>query len=121
MSVFWLIEFQENANDPKGVGYIKDIITDGTYDVILTRDSCKAMKFDSKYSAESILDDTAFLHAMGHIREKLFVRDHLFIEESETKWECPFCGREMKGLDIFPNEACCGEVGRAQKVVIDQD
>lgn len=32
------------------------------------------------------------------------------------KWECPFCGREMKGLDIFPNEACCGEVSHAQKL-----
>lgn len=41
-------------------------------------------------------------------------------EEPETRWECPFCGREMKGLDVFPNEACCGEVGRAQKVMVEE-
>ena len=38
------------------------------------------------------------------------------LNEVEYKWECPFCGRQMKGLDIFPNEACCGEVGHAQKL-----
>ena len=36
--------------------------------------------------------------------------------ETEAKWECPYCGREMKGRDVFPNEACCGEAGHAVKV-----
>ena len=34
----------------------------------------------------------------------------------ELSWECPFCGNAMKGADVFPNEACCGESGRAIKV-----
>ena len=119
--VAWLIEFQPEVNSPNGVGYLKDIDRDGTFDVILTKDANQALQFTSRIEAENIINDTAFIHAMEHILNKLFVRDHMFncgatsSEEPETKWECPFCGREMKGLDVFPNEACCGEVGRAQK------
>lgn len=38
-----------------------------------------------------------------------------FGTKTETKYECPYCGNEMKG-PIQPNEACCGEPGHAQAV-----
>ena len=65
MKLYWLIE----APNPKGAdaprGYIEEIDTCDTFDVYMTIDPNKAMKFSSQYAAQCMLDNPAFIHAMG--------------------------------------------------------
>lgn len=63
-SPYWLIEA---PNPAKGgpPGYVRDIDTAGTFDVYMTMDPNKAMRFPSRESAQLVLDDAAFVHAMG--------------------------------------------------------
>jgi hypothetical protein len=73
----WLIEAPYPAADGSR-GYVRDIDTAGTFDVYMTTDPDKAMRFASRESAQSILNDSAFVHAMG--TEKGFVvAEHGFL------------------------------------------
>lgn len=72
----------------------------------------KAAQAWCKETTKHIEMDVALAEAFAEILDEL-------LPPPETRWECPFCGREMKGLDVYPNEPCCGEVGRAQKAEVE--
>ena len=73
-TIAWLIEYREGGQT---VGYVKDIEQDGDFRVILTRSAHEALKFSSQYNAQSILDDSAFVHAMGS-DHPCVVAEHMF-------------------------------------------
>ena len=84
--VAWLIEA---PNPKKGGprGYVCTIDTDAVFDVHMTTDPSKALQFTSRAEAQAIIDDAAFIHAMGH--DKGFtVAEHMFgcgtTSESDT-------------------------------------
>lgn len=71
---YWLIESLSPSGRP---GWIREIDRNDAYDVHMTFDSQKAIRFGSKESAEGIIKDTAFQHALGHIH--FYATEHLDI------------------------------------------
>ncbi len=80
--VAWLIEYRDPALK-QTTGYVMDIDRDDTFQVKLTRDSSKAIKFGSRYSAEAIINDNSFIHAMGS-DHNFVVEEHLFLGADTT-------------------------------------
>ena len=70
----WLIEA---AKPSGGVGWLRDIKADGGYDVYMTDAAHQALQFDSRESAQLIINDSAFQHALGHIN--FYPSEHIFI------------------------------------------
>lgn len=65
MSKFcWLIEVTNPYGGPPG--YVRYIDTADGFDVYMTTDAAKALRFPSRESAQTTIDDAAFVHAMGH-------------------------------------------------------
>lgn len=69
-------------NPSETTGYVSDIEQEDGPVLRLTRDPHKAIKFDSRETANAILDDTAFVHAYG-TDHGIKSMDHVFIESSE--------------------------------------
>ena len=76
---FWVIE-APHPNKLGLVGYIREIDTSGTYDVYMTLDIHKAMKFPDERSAQDVITDTAFVHAMG-TKKGFVVRQHGWLDD----------------------------------------
>lgn len=69
---YWLIEYREGGQT---VGYLMNMQRgDGGFDVFMTRDSAKALRFESAISAQNIIDDWAFQRTVPRA-------DHFFVEE----------------------------------------
>jgi hypothetical protein len=73
----YLIELRD-AETGNCVGYVSDIDTAGTFDVRMTRDPNNALKFITRGSAQGILDDNAFAHAMAGRRFE--VAEHMWMD-----------------------------------------
>lgn len=74
--IAYLIEL----HDPKTgntAGYLQNILTAGTFDVVMTPDPNKALRFTRRESAQAILDDSAFRLAMG--AHKWTVEEHMWM------------------------------------------
>lgn len=89
----WLIEAPNPAGGPPG--YIRDIDTSGTFDVYMTTDPNKAVRFASREAAQLVVDDAAFVHAMGSDKGFVVV-EHGFI--------CPQRGRICIAGCPYPSE-----------------
>ena len=83
MTTYWLIEHPKPASRGQGVGFVKAIDRDGTYDVYFTEDANKALKFPDEYSANMIIQDTGFLHAFGE-NHKFYVASHVWVDEPDA-------------------------------------
>lgn len=71
---YWLIEYREEGQT---VGYLRDVRHgDGGLDVLMTRDSNRALRFDNRVSAELIIGDTAFQRQQPH-PERFFVEGYM--------------------------------------------
>lgn len=71
---YWLVEYRE---DGKTVGYLMDLKRgDGGFDAYMTRESSKAMRFDSEGSAKLIIDDWAFQRTVPR-SDQFFVAGHM--------------------------------------------
>lgn len=75
--IAYLIEYRDPSTG-NTAGYVKDIYTRGTYDVIMTRDPNDAIKFSTRYAAQSIIDDSAFCHAMAG--RTFAVEEHMWMD-----------------------------------------
>jgi hypothetical protein len=71
---YWLIEYRENGQT---VGYLKDMRRgDGGFDVLMTRDSAQALRFDNPYSPKILIEDWAFQRTVPHA-DSFFVEGHM--------------------------------------------
>lgn len=75
--ISYLIEYRDPQTGITA-GYIKDIDTAGTFDVIMTCDPNSAIKFSTRNSAQSIIDDPAFRHAMSG--RTFVVEEHMWMD-----------------------------------------
>jgi hypothetical protein len=76
-TIAYLIELR----DPKTGntdGYLENILTAGTFDVAMTKDPNKALRFTRRENAQAILDDAAFQHAMG--AHNWAVEEHVWMD-----------------------------------------
>jgi hypothetical protein len=83
MTVAWLIEYR----DPRTgncTGYVRDIATAGTFDVCLTKDPNRALKFATRAAAQTILDNPNFVHAMGS-NPPLAIAEHAWMDGPADK------------------------------------
>lgn len=71
---YWLIEYREDGHT---VGYLMDMKRgDGGFDVYMTRDSAKALRFDSEHRARGIITDWAFERTVPR-SDQFFVEEHM--------------------------------------------
>lgn len=71
---YWLIEYREGGQT---VGYLMDMRRgDGGFDVLMTKESAKALRFDSHGSAQTIIDDSAFQRTVPH-SDRFAVEGHM--------------------------------------------
>lgn len=71
---YWLIEYREGGQT---VGYLANMRRgDGGFDVFISRDSAKALRFDTQQDAKNIIDDWAFQRTVPHA-DQFFVEEHL--------------------------------------------
>jgi hypothetical protein len=75
---YWLIEYRDRTLN-QTTGYVKDIVRDDDYVVVITKKPEEAIKFSDRASAQIILDDASFIHAMGS-KHPLVVEEHIFYE-----------------------------------------
>jgi hypothetical protein len=74
MAAYYLIEYRE---DGRTVGYLADLRRgDGGLDVFMARDSAKALRFDSRDSAQNVIDDGAFQRTVPRA-DQFFVEEHM--------------------------------------------
>jgi hypothetical protein len=79
---YWLIEYREGS---KTVGYLMDMRRgDGAFDVFMTRDSAKALRFESEHYPKSLIDDEAFQRTVRNA-DQFFVEQHMDIVATETE------------------------------------
>jgi hypothetical protein len=70
---YWLIEYRE---ENRTVGFLRDLRRgDGGFDVYLTRDPSKALRFDDEVGARLIINDEAFDRTIPHA-DRFFVAPH---------------------------------------------
>ncbi len=82
----WLLELSpwSRMNNSGEAGYVANIEqTDGPV-LRLTRDPHKAIKFDSRSDANTILNDSAFVNAYG-LDHGIEPKEHMFIEGAENE------------------------------------
>lgn len=73
-ATYWLIEYREGG---KTVGYLMDMKRgDGGFDVYMTRESAKALRFNSAAEASNIINDWAFERTVPHA-DRFFVEEHM--------------------------------------------
>ena len=71
---YWLIEYREHGQT---VGYMMDMRRgDGGFDVYMTKDSAKALRFADPHSPKNIIDDWAFQRTVPH-SDSFFVEGHM--------------------------------------------
>jgi hypothetical protein len=73
-ATYWLIEYREGGQT---VAYLMDMWRDvGGVDVVMTKDSANALRFDSQMSAQSIINDWAFQRTVPR-SDQFFVEEHI--------------------------------------------
>lgn len=76
-TIAYLIELHD-AKTGNTTGYLQNILTAGAFDVEMTTDPNKALRFTRRESAQAILDDSAFRLAMG--AHKWTVEEHMWVD-----------------------------------------
>ena len=71
---YWLIEYREGGQT---VGYLRNMRRgDGALDVLMTRNSAKALRFNSSIEASNIINDWAFQRTVPNA-DQFFVEGHM--------------------------------------------
>ncbi len=71
---YWLIEYREGG---RTVGYLMDMRRgDGAFDVFMTRDASKALRFSDEHSPKILIDDWAFQRTVPRANQ-FFVEQHM--------------------------------------------